>query len=42
MPLNVLSPGLGCENSNIPILMEYIVSYDAKRIKFLQCQDVEK
>ncbi len=37
----VLVLGLGCENSNIPVLMEYIGSYDAKRIKFLQCQDVE-
>ena len=33
--------GLGCENSNIPVLMDYIGEYDAQRVKFLQCQDVE-
>ena len=37
----VLVLGLGCENSNIPVLMDYIGSYDEKRVKFLQCQDVE-
>lgn len=37
----VLVLGLGCENSNIPVLMDYIGQYDEKRIKFLQCQDVE-
>lgn len=37
----VLVLGLGCENSNIPVLMDYIGAYDEKRIKFLQCQDVE-
>lgn len=37
----VLVLGLGCENSNIPVLMDYIGAYDGKRIKFLQCQDVE-
>ncbi len=37
----VLVLGLGCENSNIPVLMEYIGACDEKRIKFLQCQDVE-
>ena len=37
----VLVLGLGCENSNIPVLMDYIGAYDDKRVKFLQCQDVE-
>lgn len=37
----VLVLGLGCENSNIPVLKEYIGEYDEKRVKFLQCQDVE-
>ncbi len=37
----VLVLGLGCENSNIPVLMEYIGEYDPQRVKFLQCQDVE-
>lgn len=37
----VLVLGLGCENSNIPVLMDYIGDYDPDRIKFLQCQDVE-
>ncbi len=37
----VLVLGLGCENSNIPVLMDYIGSYDPARIKFLQCQDFE-
>lgn len=37
----VLVLGLGCENSNIPVLMDYIGAYDEKRIKFLQCQDTE-
>ncbi|MEG2349929.1 MAG: altronate dehydratase family protein [Hungatella sp.] len=37
----VLVLGLGCENSNIPILKEYIGDYDDRRVKFLQCQDVE-
>lgn len=37
----VLVLGLGCENSNIPVLMDYIGEYDAQRVKFLQCQDVE-
>ena len=32
---------LGCENSNIPVLMDYIGAYDEQRVKFLQCQDVE-
>ncbi len=37
----VLVLGLGCENSNIPVLKDYIGEYDAQRVKFLQCQDVE-
>ncbi|WP_432627101.1 UxaA family hydrolase [Brotaphodocola sp.] len=38
----VLVLGLGCENSNIPLLKEqYIGEYDDQRVKFLQCQDVE-
>ena len=37
----VLFLGLGCENSNIPVLKEYIGEYDEDRVKFLQCQDVE-
>ena len=37
----VLVLGLGCENSNIGVLKEYIGEYDENRVKFLQCQDVE-
>ena len=37
----VLVLGLGCENSNIPVLKEYIGQYDEQRVRFLQCQDVE-
>ena len=37
----VLVLGLGCENSNIPVLMDYIKDYDPDRVKFLVCQDVE-
>ncbi len=37
----VLVLGLGCENSNIPVLKDYIGAYDEQRVKFLQCQDVE-
>lgn len=37
----VLVLGLGCENSNIAVLKEYIGEYDPQRVKFLQCQDVE-
>lgn len=37
----VLVLGLGCENCNIPVLMDYIGEYDSQRVKFLQCQDVE-
>ena len=37
----ILVLGLGCENSNIPVLMDYIGDYDRERVRFLQCQDVE-
>ncbi|MFA9462830.1 MAG: UxaA family hydrolase [Velocimicrobium sp.] len=37
----VLVLGLGCENSNISILKDYIGDYDPNRVKFLQCQDIE-
>lgn len=37
----VLVLGLGCENSNIPVLKDYIGEYDENRVKFLVCQDVE-
>lgn len=37
----VLVLGLGCENSNIAVLKEYLGDYDENRVKFLQCQDVE-
>ena len=34
----VLVLGLGCENSNIDVLMPYIGKYDSERVKFLVCQ----
>ncbi len=37
----VLVLGLGCENSNIDILKEYIGSYDERRVKFLVSQESE-
>ncbi|WMJ88326.1 UxaA family hydrolase [Anaerocolumna sp. MB42-C2] len=37
----VLVLGLGCENSNIAELKPYIGKYDERRVKFLQCQDVD-
>lgn len=37
----VLVLGLGCENSNIEELKRYIGAYDAKRVKFLVCQEWE-
>lgn len=37
----VLVLGLGCENSNIEVLKEYIGSYDSDRVKFLVCQESE-
>ncbi|HOO27343.1 MAG TPA: UxaA family hydrolase, partial [Lachnospiraceae bacterium] len=35
----VLIVGLGCENSGIGVLKEYIGKYDDTRVRFLQCQD---
>ncbi len=35
----VLVLGLGCENSNIDVLKEYIGDYDKDRVKFLVCQE---
>lgn len=37
----VLVIGLGCENSGIDVLKEYIGNYDPERVKFLVCQDSE-
>lgn len=37
----VLVLGLGCENSNIDILKEYIGDYDPERVKFLVSQESE-
>lgn len=37
----VLVVGLGCENSGIEVLKNYIGEYDEKRVKFLKCQDFE-
>lgn len=37
----VLVLGLGCENSNIDILKNYIGEYDEKRVKFLVAQECE-
>ncbi len=37
----ILVLGLGCENSSIEELKSYIGPYDERRVKFLQCQDVE-
>ena len=37
----VLVLGLGCENSSIAVLKEYLGEIDENRVKFLQCQDVE-
>lgn len=37
----VLVLGLGCENSNIGVLKDYLGDYDAEHIRFLQSQDVE-
>ena len=37
----VLVLGLGCENSNIDIMKEYIGSFDSDRIKFLATQQTE-
>lgn len=37
----VLVLGLGCENSNIPVLMPYLGDYDQSRVRFLVSQEVE-
>lgn len=37
----ILVLGLGCENSNIDILKDYIGEYDDKRVKFLVCQETK-
>ncbi len=37
----VLVLGLGCENSNIDVLKNYIGEYDEKRVKFLVAQESE-
>lgn len=37
----VLVVGLGCENSSIEILKNYIGDYDENRVRFLKCQDHE-
>ena len=37
----VLVIGLGCENSSISVLKQYLSDIDEDRIKFLNCQDVE-
>ena len=37
----VLVLGLGCENSNIPVLKEYLGDIDESRVKFLISQEVE-
>ncbi|MDD3219010.1 MAG: altronate dehydratase family protein [Lachnospiraceae bacterium] len=37
----VLVLGLGCENSNIDVLKEYIGDYDKNRVKFLVAQECE-
>ena len=37
----VLVLGLGCENNNIPLFRQVLGEYDEKRVKFLNCQDVE-
>ena len=37
----VLVLGLGCENSNIDVLKNYIGDYDSKRVRFLVAQESE-
>lgn len=37
----VLVLGLGCENNNIPLFKTVLGEYDAKRVRFLECQGVE-
>jgi altronate hydrolase len=35
----VLVVGLGCENSSVSVLKEYLGDFDSERVKFLICQD---
>ncbi|MCR5154180.1 MAG: altronate dehydratase family protein [Lachnospiraceae bacterium] len=37
----VLLLGLGCENSSISVVKEYLGKYDENKLRTLQCQDVE-
>ncbi|MFR3430101.1 MAG: UxaA family hydrolase [Holdemanella porci] len=37
----VLVLGLGCENSNIDVLKNYLNDYDTDRVKFLVAQEHE-
>ena len=37
----VLVLGLGCENNHIGVFREMLGEYDPKRVRFLNCQDVE-
>ncbi|MFC2583406.1 MAG: UxaA family hydrolase [Lachnoanaerobaculum saburreum] len=37
----VLVLGLGCENSNIPVIKDYLGEIDEKRVRFLISQEVE-
>ena len=37
----VLVLGLGCENNNIEVFKQHLGEYDPKRVRFLNCQDVE-
>lgn len=37
----VLVLGLGCENSNIDVLKDYLGTVDERRVKFLVCQESE-
>ncbi len=37
----VLLVGLGCENSGIDVIKEYLGDYDEDRIRFMVCQDVD-
>lgn len=37
----VLVLGLGCENSNLSVMKDYIGEYNPNRVQFLNCQDVE-
>ena len=37
----VLILGLGCENSNIAVLKDYLGDYDKERVRFLVCQETE-